>query len=63
MAPFDPSAPMPSDTKLYYNTFDGNNWLDQDIKITKDGKTRTSNAPALAVYDGKLYMAYKGRHL
>ncbi len=41
---------------LYYNTFNGTSWLDQGIKISKDGKTKTDNKPALAAYNGKLYM-------
>ncbi|MBT3877871.1 MAG: hypothetical protein HOF76_02300, partial [Candidatus Scalindua sp.] len=31
----------------------------QDIKISKGGHTKTNKGPALAVYDGKLYLAYK----
>jgi hypothetical protein len=45
---------------LWYNVFDGQSgWLEQDIRITRDGHTQTSAGPALAVFNGKLYMAYK----
>jgi hypothetical protein len=44
---------------LWYNVFDGNDWLDPDTKITTNGRTRSSRSPSLAVYNGLLYMAYR----
>ena len=49
-------TPPPSDGYLYYNAFNGTEWLGQDINIT-NWWAKTRNTPALAVYDGKLYMA------
>jgi hypothetical protein len=49
-----------SNTDLWYNVSDdGEHWPDQDKKITRAGHTKTSAAPALADYGGRLYMAYK----
>jgi hypothetical protein len=51
-----------SDYDLWFNVFNENNsgtWRDEDTKITKDGKIRTSDAPALCEYNGTLYLAYK----
>jgi hypothetical protein len=45
---------------LFYNVFDGQSWLDQDIRITHNDHTRTSAGPALAVFNGLLHLAYKG---
>lgn len=46
--------------ELWYNYYDGQRWLDRDRKITSNsGHTLTSHRPALAAYNGKLYMAYK----
>jgi hypothetical protein len=47
------------DGHIWYNYFDGRKWLDQDIPITQHDHTKTSAGPALAVYNGLLYMAYK----
>jgi hypothetical protein len=45
---------------LWYNVFaDTAGWLVQDLKITQGGHTQTSEAPALAEYNGSLYLAYK----
>jgi hypothetical protein len=44
---------------IWYNYFETDRWLTQDIKITNAGHTKTNRKPALAVYNGRLYMAYK----
>jgi hypothetical protein len=49
-----------SDNSLWYNTFDGHSWLAQDLEITKNGHSQTSTGPAIAEYNGKLYLAYRG---
>ena len=49
-----------SNNEIWYNYFDGTSWLEQDLKVTSaSGHSRTGYTPALAVYDGKLYLAYK----
>ena len=47
---------------LWYNdnVFDGTSWLANDLEITQGGHSKTDAGPALAVYNGKLYLAYKG---
>jgi hypothetical protein len=45
---------------LWYNVFDGTSWLPNDLKITQGGHSKTSAGPAMAEYNGKLYLAYKG---
>jgi hypothetical protein len=44
---------------VWYNYFDGNSWLAQDIKVTTDGHIQTSKDPAVAVFLGVLFVAYK----
>jgi hypothetical protein len=39
--------------------FDGMSWLAQDIRISQAGRTKTNAAPALAEYNGQVYLAYK----
>jgi hypothetical protein len=48
-----------STNELWYNVFDGTAWLAQDLKISLGGHTKTNKGPALATYNGKLYLAYK----
>ena len=45
---------------LWYNVFDGSSWLANDLEITQNGHSKTDAGPALAVYNGLLYLAYKG---
>ncbi|MFJ9370277.1 hypothetical protein ACIRRA_38455 [Nocardia sp. NPDC101769] len=42
--------------ELYWNTFVGTKWT----SFTKFRSGTTSKAPALAVFDGKLYCAIRG---
>jgi len=49
-----------SDGSLWYNVFNGTSWLANDIEITQNGHSRTSAGPALAAYNGLLYLAYRG---
>ena len=44
---------------LFYNVFDGQNWLDQDIKITRYGTVHTARSPVLAEYGKLLYLIYR----
>jgi hypothetical protein len=44
---------------IWFTAFDGTDWFIPDVPVTKSGHTKTSAAPALAVYNGLLYMAYK----
>jgi hypothetical protein len=39
--------------------FDGSDWLDEDIEITKDGRTLSSTGPNLVAFDNRLFMFYK----
>jgi hypothetical protein len=46
---------------LWYNTCDGQSpWLATDLEISQNGRSQTDAGPALAAYNGKLYLAYKG---
>jgi hypothetical protein len=48
-----------SSNDLWYNVFDGTEWLEQDIKITKDSRVRTGRGPALAAIFPYLVMVYR----
>ena len=45
---------------IWYTSYDGNKWQIPDISVTKNDRSKTSASPALAVYNDKLYMVYKG---
>lgn len=44
---------------IWYNVFDGNNWLAQDISVTQGGSVQTAQGPALAALGPYLFMAYR----
>jgi hypothetical protein len=45
---------------IWFTAFeDGTGWFIPDVPVTKHGHTKTSAGPALAEYNGRLYMAYK----
>ena len=44
---------------IWYNMFDGANWLAQDIEVTRDGHVKTGRGPALAAFAPFLFMAYR----
>lgn len=46
---------------IWFTAFDGSTWVIPDNPISKYGHTVTSAAPAMAEYNGKLYIAYKGK--
>ena len=48
-----------SSSNLWACSFDGDKWLAQ-TKVTDQNGAKTSEGPALAAFDGKLYMAYRG---
>jgi len=45
--------------RVWFTAFDGGSWVIPDIPISQEGHTKTSEGPALAVYNGQLYTAYK----
>jgi hypothetical protein len=45
--------------RVWFTAFDGGNWVIPDIPISQEGHTKTSERPALAMYNGRLYAAYK----
>jgi len=45
---------------IWLTLHDRTEWMIPDVPITQNGHTKTSAGPALVVYNGKLYMAYKG---
>jgi hypothetical protein len=45
--------------RIWFTAFDGGTWVIPDIPISQQGHTKTSKGPALAVYNGKLYAAYR----
>ncbi len=42
-----------------FNTFDGANWLAQDLEVARDGYVRTGRGPALAAFAPFLILAYR----
>ena len=44
---------------IWYNVFDGNSWLAQDISVTQGGIVQTAQGPALAAFEPFLFMAYR----
>ena len=44
---------------IWYNVFDGANWLAQDLEVTRDGHVKTGRGPALATFAQFLFMAYR----
>jgi hypothetical protein len=46
--------------RIWFTAFDGKNWVIPDIPVSQNGHSLTSAAPALAVYNGLLYLAYRG---
>ena len=44
---------------IWYNVFDGNSWLAQDISVTQGGSVQTAQGPALAARGSYLFMAYR----
>lgn len=52
---------MDQDQRIWWSSFDGNSWAPQQYIIDERGTTiGTSDRPALAVFNGVLYMAWKG---
>jgi len=45
--------------RIWFTAFDGGSWVIPDIPISQEGHTKTSKGPALAMYNGRLYTAYK----
>ena len=45
--------------RVWFTAFDGGSWGIPDIPISQEGHTKTSEGPALAMYNGRLYAAYK----
>jgi hypothetical protein len=44
---------------IWYNVFDGANWLAQDISVTRNGRVQTGRGPALATLPPFLFLAYR----
>jgi len=47
--------------RVWFTAFDGGSWVIPDIPISQEGHTRTSEGPALAVYNSELYTTYKAK--
>ena len=45
---------------IWFTAFDGKNWVIPDVPVSQNGHSLTDAGPALAMYNGKLYLAYKG---
>ncbi len=45
--------------RVWFTAFDGDSWVIPDIPISQEGHTKTSEGPALAMFNGGLYAAYK----
>ncbi len=50
----------PPGNRTWFTLYDGADWMVPDVPISKDDHTRTNEGPALAVYNNRLYMTYKG---
>jgi len=46
--------------RIWFTAFDGKTWVIPDVPVSQNGHTLTSAGPAMAVLNGKLYLAYKG---
>ena len=46
--------------RIWFTAFDGKTWIIPDVPVSQNGHTLTSAGPAMAVLNGKLYLAYKG---
>jgi hypothetical protein len=54
------TSPFRSDRSwIFYTTLTAAGWLVPDVPASQDGHTRTSQSPALAEFNGQLYMAYR----
>jgi hypothetical protein len=46
---------------IWFTAFDGSNWVIPDIPVSQNGHSLTSDGPAMALFNGKLFLAYKGK--
>jgi hypothetical protein len=46
---------------IWFTAFDGSNWVIPDIPVSRNGHSLTSDGPAMALFNGKLFLAYKGK--
>jgi hypothetical protein len=50
-----------SSSMIWFTAFDGANWVIPDIPVSQNGHSLTSEGPAMALFNGKLFLAYKGK--
>ena len=46
---------------IWFTAFDGADWVIPDLPVSQNGHSLTSEGPAMALYNGKLFLAYKGK--
>jgi hypothetical protein len=45
---------------IWFTAFDGADWVIPDVPVSQNGHSLTSEGPAMALFNGKLFLAYKG---
>jgi hypothetical protein len=46
---------------IWFTAFDGADWVIPDVPVSQNGHSLTSEGPAMAMFNGKLFLAYKGK--
>jgi hypothetical protein len=46
---------------IWFTAFDGADWVIPDLPVSQNGRSLTSEGPAMALFNGKLFLAYKGK--
>ena len=45
---------------IWFTAFDGADWVIPDVPVSQNGHSLTSEGPAMAMFNGKLFLEYKG---
>jgi hypothetical protein len=47
--------------QIWFTAFDGADWVIPDLPVSQNGHSLTSEGPAMAMFNGKLFLTYKGK--
>ncbi len=47
--------------RIWFTAFDGADWVIPDVPVSQNGHSLTSEGPAMAFFNSKLFLAYKGK--
>ena len=47
--------------RIWFTAFDGADWVIPDVPVSQNGHSLTSQGPAMALFNSKLFLAYKGK--